>query len=195
MNLRDMLVGEVNRMDSVYRYGTYRVQKRESVAEHVCQLLVFATFIAAELEDQGIEVDWRRLTVNAVLHDLGEVLTGDMNGPFKKTLDGESRSFVHCIELEAIQEIMLASGSDERVLKGLTSYYANNADPLIRFCDSLCVLSYMLQEKEAGNLFFISRVHDIGQTFRMLYQLPEMDFLKAYISEAVRVSVMELTPA
>ena len=179
-------------MDSVYRYSTYRVIKRESVAEHVSQLMVFAALIGAELEDKGIEVDWRQVLYHGVFHDMGEVITGDMNGPFKGTLDDEERSHVHGIESQALQECLLASGVDERILKGTYLFLTQTCCPLVELCDALCVLSYLLQEKFSGNTLLIERVHDVSQVFRLMWVRPEFETLKPYISEAIRIATTEV---
>ncbi|NMB84082.1 HD domain-containing protein [Candidatus Roizmanbacteria bacterium] len=93
---------EVNRSKRLVRTGwtEMKINDPESVAEHSFQLSIMAIFLADQLG-----VNKERLVKMAVIHDLGELITGDIVCSRGKIIDIEKRYQKERLEMEGILKI------------------------------------------------------------------------------------------
>ena len=77
------------------------IKNPESVAEHAFRTIVLAMVLASSLN-----VDQAKLIKMAIIHDLGEISTGDLIVQRGKNLDLEARKKKEKIEKEAIKSIL-----------------------------------------------------------------------------------------
>jgi len=71
------------RMSSLKRYSQTHLMKDESVLEHTGFVCLLSYFIGKSLVREGIEIDMGVLLSKATVHDLDEVITGDIPRPTK----------------------------------------------------------------------------------------------------------------
>ena len=73
LNIRRLMFGNIRAISNVTRFGQVARLCPENVAEHSYWVCVFACLMAEHLEDGGeMEIDWRRLTLSAIFHDMEE---------------------------------------------------------------------------------------------------------------------------
>jgi len=81
-DLQDILeVG--NQMSNIRRYSRDFMVKEENVLEHVGFVVYFCAVVAKRLIAEGVDVDIAKLLLRAVMHDIGETITGDVARPTK----------------------------------------------------------------------------------------------------------------
>lgn len=84
------------KLNNVIRYNLKRIEKLEektqSVAEHVYNMLILANYFR-DLEDQQNKLDFEKITKMILMHDMGEIETGDIvmhkKDKSKKDLENE----------------------------------------------------------------------------------------------------------
>lgn len=80
------------------------IEKPESVASHVFWVVFIIAFLFKDLE---LEFDLEKTLILAIIHDLGEAITGDIT-PY----DGIEKSEKYKMEEEAMREIATLIGDD-----------------------------------------------------------------------------------
>ena len=90
-----------------------KVRDPESVAEHSFRVSVLAMVLSDKL---GYEVDKEKLIKMAILHDLGEVITGDIVTERYDVIDIEKREQKEKEEREGIREIFSKIGAEDEYL-------------------------------------------------------------------------------
>lgn len=80
-----------------FLYSGFKRNEADSVAAHSYSVTLFAYLLARELKDEGFDVDPERVLKIAMVHDLGETITGDI-GTYAKEL---ARGVFDKVEVEA----------------------------------------------------------------------------------------------
>ncbi len=188
LNLRSLLIGDPNRLRHVYRYGTYFVHHRESVAEHSYLVGLYGYYLSQWVRaNTPVVVNVERVLVRALFHDVDESRTGDFVRTFKyssttlKTaIDAASeREFV-----EAVSQVM----PDLGLVLGLTEAWQDAKDGSTEGCivalsDFLAVLAYVWQELATGNAT-IFELREGMLRYSRLFNEEQFDFLRPVISDA-----------
>ncbi len=199
LKLTEMLSGESNKLRYVKRFGTCHVIHKESVAEHCFYVNFYAFLIAETLVAQDVEVDFRKLSGRALLHDLDEARTGDFNRPFKYSSPALKEALDISAEVAFTQVIwpMVGSGLPPTAqAERLVDYWKNSKAADVEGCivalaDFLSVLSYMLQEIKIANGTMMEQ-RDTMVAYLKTFDAPQFDFLRQFIQEAaVLVGVLK----
>lgn len=112
----NLSLADVYRAGDVYRWQIVKVGKQQSLAEHSYQVAMIAARICQYL-GKSPEFTARSIWY-ALIHDLPEVLTGDIASPVKKMIDTqrlqEFEARVHvagrpCREEEDVEEVVKAA--------------------------------------------------------------------------------------
>lgn len=91
-----------------------KIKDPESVAEHSFRVSVFAMVLSDKL---GYDLDKNKLIKMAILHDLGEVITGDIVTERHEFIDIKKRDLKEKDEKEGIREIFGKIGEEEEYVK------------------------------------------------------------------------------
>lgn len=156
LDIKRMLTGRIDNLRDVFRYNTYRVQRRESVAEHsyFTSLYTYLVSIWVMENNPELRLDIGRAVVKALIHDLEEAVTADVprrvkhdNPDLKTALEAAGRYGVRDIGVsisgQKMAEYLL---NDWRSSKNATV-----SGRIVTFADFLSVLGYLIQEHQAGN--------------------------------------------
>ena len=122
-------IGEAERLKTVLRSAWTRTGRQESTADHTWRLCLLAMMLKSEAQD----LDFPRVLEMALVHDLGEALSGDVPAPLAGTTpdkDAQERTDLHQLtralpddlrkHVRALWEEYSAASSDEaRFVKGL----------------------------------------------------------------------------
>ena len=74
-------IGEAERLKTVLRSAWTRTGRQESTADHTWRLCLLAMMLKSEAQD----LDFPRVLEMALVHDLGEALSGDVPAPLAGT--------------------------------------------------------------------------------------------------------------
>jgi len=92
-------------LSSMQRYSQTFLNKRESVLEHTGFVVLFCCLVAQELLARGRQVDVALLLSKAALHDIDEIITGDIPRP-TKYFDEETRKKFEKIEIVGMSKLI-----------------------------------------------------------------------------------------
>lgn len=93
-----------HRLSSIDRFTMEKLFSRESVLEHLGMVSLVTLTLAVELAARGVDVNVGQTLVKAVVHDVDEVITGDIARPTKYTNAASVRMF-HELSGAAIEKV------------------------------------------------------------------------------------------
>lgn len=148
-----VLFGDLQRLRYVNRYSGQPVVRYENVAEHSFWTAIIAVTIATEMElSRG---DIRECALRGLLHDIEESMTGDLVRDLKY-YDQETRDAIGRVEKQFAEGIFRRIGGRAGDLFAKTWTNAKNpvnpSGDVVALADLLCVLSYIQQERDHGNV-------------------------------------------
>lgn len=194
LHVREMLKGYPVRLRYTSRYSTCRINQKETVAEHMYFVSLYAMLIG-QWYDEGLEgevpdpqkpkVNWYALMARSVIHDMEESRTGDWPRGFKHS-DPELKAVLHRVAKDAMEKILmrLVNGYWAKWLLESWEFAKDGTveGRIIAFADFLSVLSYIIQEKESGNAKADEHLDDLEGYFAD-FQEPAFDFLRPLVNE------------
>lgn len=148
------------RMNEVNRYSGVYQETNESLSDHITDICMMSYLIARKLNEYGEEVNIGILLEKALLHDMDEVLTGDIPRNTKYATDRAHK------ELEKVAESAIY---DIQTIVGIDSLYDiwSNAKSgkegiIVKISDMLCVAKKAMTEVELrNNLSFLKVVSEL----------------------------------
>lgn len=182
----------IGRMRYIHRWALMRNSDKENIQEHSHMTAVLAHALAV-LRNQFFEghVDEGQVTVAALYHDAGEILTGDMPTPIKY-YNPAIRDAYRQVERVA-EEKLLAMLPDE--LRPTYSAALSPAAPeirqLVKAADKLSAYIKCIEELKAGNTEFRQAAQ---QTLYALedMELPEVDYFLENFIPSFKLTLDEL---
>jgi len=178
-------------MKYISRWALMRNAANESLSEHTLETAVLAHALAVLhntrfLVEDGIPVPAERVAALALLHDVPEVLTGDLPTPVKYHSE-HLRAAYKQVEKSACAALLDLLPDD------LRDTYASLLTPAedelylwryVKAADKLSALIKCMEERKAGNCEFVRAEESLLKTLQALH-MPEVDcfmetFLPAY---------------
>ena len=156
------------RLKSVPRHCYTAEGERESVAAHAWRVALLALLLEKEQPD----IDMRRVIELALVHDLGEAVTGDIPS-FLKTERDES------VESDALSQIvsLLPAPEGER-MRSLFQEWEAGSTREARFCRALDKLEAVISHNESDIATWLPLEYTLNQTYGER-EAEEFDCLKA----------------
>ena len=188
LDLKALLVGDVNKLRYVRRFSTALVHHQENVAEHSYYVVAYTYFIGTWAQRRGAKLDMGEAMLRAMIHDMDEAKTGDFVRPFKHS----DAVLKDTLEVHAkLQFYGLMHGlypQDEETPTVLTKLWATAKDKtregcLVALADYLAVLAHMWQELYCGNASMLSE-NDTMIAYVDTFDAPEFEFLRPVILKA-----------
>lgn len=186
LNLRELLLGRPTRLRYVVRFSICPRIHNESVAEHSYYTAYLAMMITADLLSQGFEVNGFAVTSKALTHDMDESYSGDMIRMFKHSspeikiaMDTAAEKFME----EHSQEVM---GNNAVCLLWKEAKSDDLEGAIVSLADFLSVVSYVVQEIQAGNHVMYEHLEDLKK-FYETFHAKRYDVLKEYVDQAGRI--------
>lgn len=149
--------------------------RRESVAEHVFRLMVFAWLVKDDFPD----LDMNRVMELALFHDMGEAVTGDIPA-FEKTGEDEKT------EEEALEQIadMLPQPQRES-LKSVFREVREKRTPEAKLVNAMDKLEALIQHNEADISTWLPLEYELQLTYgeKETKDIPYMADLRKKVNE------------
>jgi len=188
LNLEELLCGDTRQMSSVIRYSSLPHGRGENVAEHSFYVAFYALIIAKDLEQDGQKIDYEKLLVSALLHDLDEAITGDIIRTVKYS-SKELRDRLGMVA-EFYCKRTLAKFKVAKI-EELFSCWDHARDPeslegcILQLCDMLSVIAYCVERIKSGNVFMQTILRGAHDNFITKFKHPVYERYKAAIAEIV----------
>ncbi|HWQ59995.1 MAG TPA: HD domain-containing protein [Candidatus Fimivivens sp.] len=134
-------------LKSALRYGKTTSGRQESAAEHSWRVALMSFIVAEQL---SIDIDIRRAIRMALIHDIAESLTGDID--FVRISDGEAtKEGKHDAEKKAISELgKTLSGKSGDDLCSVWNEYEAGQTEIARYVRAIDKLETLTQLVESG---------------------------------------------
>ena len=179
-------------MKFIKRWGLMHNTYTENVQEHSLRVAQIAHALAL-IRNRRFHgsVNPERVTVLALYHDAGEVLTGDMPSPIKY-FNPEIQKAYHAIEASAAEKLV-AMVPDE-LSEDYRSVLLPDDDEhvrLVKTADKLCAYIKCLEETSAGNKEFSQAEQTLQKTVEEL-DVPEARYFLETFVPSFRLTLDEL---
>jgi len=148
-------IKKLEKLKTITRHSWTSSGTQESVAEHSWRLAIFALM----LKDQLPEVDMTRVIFMSLVHDIGEIIDGDVPS-FLKTEDHEKD------EVYAIEEI--TSDLDEKtraMILELWNEFAEGKTFEAKTARALDMMEAVMQHNQADLSTWLPLEHDLNKTY------------------------------
>lgn len=184
----------INRTKYIRRWGLMRNTEDESLSEHLYQASILAHALAViDRELFGGDCDAGRITLAALYHDAGEIITGDMPTPIKY-YNNDIKSAYRKIEDEAC-ELLLSklpdalrdSYADILTCRTLTPHERR----IVKAADTLSAYIKCLEEKKAGNRDFDGAAESIEKKLDE-FGLPCLEYFRSELLGSYGLTIDEL---
>ena len=191
MTQRHSFFALLSRMKYISRWALMRNSTNESLSEHTLETAILAHALATLhntrfLEPGALPIPAERVASLALLHDVPEVLTGDLPTPVKYHSE-HLRAAYRQVEKSACASLLSLLPEDLRgAYQDLLVPAANELHLwcYVKAADKLSALIKCIEERKAGNREFYRAEESLLAALRALH-MPEVDcfleeFLPAY---------------
>lgn len=177
----------MSRMKYISRWSLMRNTRNESLSEHTTDTAMIAHLLSVIRNKRfGGSVDEGKITLMALYHDAGEIITGDLPTPIKYHSD-EMRNAYKQVENMAAKRLvsMLPDDLREEYRPLLMEECTDEEKVLVKAADKLSALIKCIEERKAGNTEFSVAEKTTLESIKAM-NLPEADvfieeFLPGYL--------------
>jgi 5'-deoxynucleotidase YfbR-like HD superfamily hydrolase len=152
----------INRLSSIKRYNTRKIIIHQSVMEHTGEVALIGLILSNYFNEQGIPNDTTKVLKMALIHDMGEVISGDLPHDVKYQhgkLSDDLRNQLVAVEDMSMQYISGLLSSDlTNIMRFdiISSYneYKNRKSvesKIVKLADFFDVVIYSKNEMKMGN--------------------------------------------
>lgn len=177
----------------IKRWSLMHSSQPESVLEHSAVVAMLAMLVAEIAESFGNKVDLGVMLSHALLHDVTEVLTGDVVTPVKKSSNALSHEFA---KIECAAQDKLLKTLPKWLAQKVEGYFAPGGyeQRLVKGCDVYAAYLKCKLEVSAGNVVeFEDALSQISLTLAQIKNdLPEIAELDRLFGESIGQSVDKL---
>lgn len=177
----------------INRWSLMHCQQRESVLEHSAVVAMLAMLAGEIALSRGNKVDIGVMMSHAIVHDVSEVLTGDVVTPVKKATKTLHQEFS---ALEQAAEEKLLYTLPDRLRERVQGHFnpGGYEQRLVKGCDVYAAYLKCRLEVSAGNVIeFQDALAQITETMEAVKQeLPEIAELDKMFGESIGMSVDSL---
>lgn len=147
--------------DNTIRYSLMYQVKKEDLSHHITEVSLLSYFIALKLNENGENLDIGSILERVLLHDLDEVLTGDIPRS-TKYYNPEGLHAMKMVAEDAIKKLSdRLDGAEEIVEKWRTAKEGKEGMILV-LSDMLCVARKVVTEvKLLGNGYFLKVAYEM----------------------------------
>jgi 5'-deoxynucleotidase YfbR-like HD superfamily hydrolase len=198
LDLRELLIGDINRLRYVKRFGRSLTVHQENDAEHSFYVTMYSLFLTQWTMDNvpDVEPNRERILIAALIHDLDEAFTGDFPRDFKYS-DPQMKVELDRVAGKAVERIFRQtyglSGAAHTCMFSDTMarrwQYAKDETVegcIVAFADFLAVLAFLAQEARTSNTTMIECYVTLG-AYLGKFDSHWFDFLRPIITETAQI--------
>lgn len=146
----------------VLRYSTLPVHYQEDVAQHSWYVSFYALVIYELIRefDPDCEIDKGTLLERAIVHDLDEMISGDVHRPFKYA-DKDMKDSMTKVALRLLLKWQTEAQLPSTVYHSAVDAKSGIEGEIIRLSDMLSVASFTIENHKMGNTFVIEVAENV----------------------------------
>ena len=159
----ELINNPVLNMDNTIRYSLLHQSKPESLSHHVTDVSTLAYILALELIHEAKEtIDIGLLLEKALVHDMDEVLTGDIPRTTKYYSE-EGLAAMRGVALDAMTVLSSSMSGGSRLLETWKEAKKGKEGLILDLVDMLCVARKTITElRMLGNGYFLQVAYEMG---------------------------------
>lgn len=158
LDINYALFGKLRRMHHVRRYSSMPLVHAENVAEHSWQVTMLSYLIGKDVQARGYVVELEELLSKALVHDISEILSGDIIRPYKYS-SRAMREACQQADVKSMAELIGGLYGQDAVNLAISDLFNDWAEAkghtiegeIVKLCDALVVVSKCVEEKMTGN--------------------------------------------
>lgn len=148
-------------VDNTIRYSLLYQIKEESLSHHIAEVGIMAYLMALKLNSYGENLDVGSVLERVILHDLDEVLTGDIPRSTKYYSD-EGLHAMKMVAEDAIKKLAGQLDGADQIVEKWRSAKDGKEGLVLVLCDMLCVARKVVTEvKILGNGYFLKVAYEM----------------------------------
>ena len=160
-------------IDNTIRYSLLYQLKEESLSHHIAEVSVLAYLTALKLNSYGENLDIGLVLEKVILHDLDEVITGDIPRSTKYYSEEGLRA-MRMVADDAISRLASQLDGGDQIVSKWRDAKKGKEGMVLELCDMLCVARKVVTEvKILGNGYFLKVAYEMVNNLR---ELGEEDF-------------------
>lgn len=179
-------------VDNTIRYSLMYQIKEESLSHHISEVCIMSYFTALRLNSYGEDLDIGLLLEKVILHDLDEVLTGDIPRS-TKYYSKEGLNAMRGVADDAIVRLVSQLEGAESIVDKWRQAKKGKEGVVLELCDMLCVARKVVTEvKILGNGYFLKVAYEMIDNLKNLAKEDFGEFnleSRAYIQELIHDAV------
>lgn len=182
--IHDIVSGESRRMCRVTRYNSAAIHRTENVAEHswyISWICLRLFHLIKDVHHDKYKIDLGTLLSKSLLHDLPEMLTGDIPRPFKH-FNSDIRNAIDRAETEIFTKYCNDNDIPKEVHHSTLSAKEGLDGEVVKLADVLCVIGYVAEEIQMGNRLIFSTCVELKTLLPKLEQELTIPVLKEVAS-------------
>lgn len=157
--VKEFIAPLTERMESIWRYGTKMTIKPQNLTSHHGTVTFISMILSDYLNSVGVKNDTESVLRMAIIHDLGEIVAGDVNFSAKYEYGKESealRGSLKKLEKKAIRSFLgklRVPEIEERYLRLFeeTDLKLNVEARIVKLADHIDVVLFARRERKLGN--------------------------------------------
>ena len=159
--------------DNTIRYSLLYQLKEESLSHHIAEVSILAYLTALKLNSYGENLDVGLVLEKVILHDLDEVLTGDIPRSTKYYSEAGLKA-MRGVADDAISRLASQLDGGDQIVSKWRDAKNGKEGMVLELCDMLCVARKVVTEvKILGNGYFLKVAYEMVNNLR---ELEEEDF-------------------
>lgn len=218
LNIRALLIGDVNRMSFIHRFNTALVLHRENNAEHSYYVALYGMVIVFWCQNTYASVvgtpsgrleeafqkrmanpSMEGVLIKALVHDLEEVRTGDFTRRFKHAHPDLKEKLEHYagLEFDGVIKDLAPLNGHMRSRLAHDWRYSKDSSPegrVVALADFMSVLSHMWYEIRCSNVSMQDNYQDMLE-YSAVFDAHDFGFLRPIIDEVQRITLEVMTQA
>lgn len=157
-------------IDNTIRYSLMYQIKEESLSHHIAEVSILSYLTALKLNSYGENLDVGLILEKVILHDLDEVLTGDIPRSTKYYTE-EGLNAMRGIADAAILRLASQLEGGEKIVDKWRQAKKGKEGMILELCDMLCVARKVVTEvKILGNGYFLKVAYEMVDNLKKLGQ-------------------------
>lgn len=156
--------------DNTIRYCLLYQVKEESLSHHIAEVSILAYLMTLRLNSYNENLDAGQVLEKVILHDLDEVLTGDIPRS-TKYYSQEGLHALKGVAEDAITKLARSLDGGESIVEKWRTAKEGKEGMVLVLCDMLCVARKVVTEvKLLGNGYFLKVAYEMIDNLKELSQ-------------------------
>lgn len=164
----DLVTNPVLNTDNTIRYSLMYQIKEESLSHHIAEVGILSYLMTMKFNSYGENLDVGKVLQKVIVHDLDEVLTGDIPRS-TKYYNPEGLKALREVAEDAIKSLAHTLEGGQTLVEEWKTAKSGKEGMVLVLCDMLCVARKVVNEvKLLGNGYFLKVAYEMKSNLKTL---------------------------